>query len=891
MKDVLGTSILIIDDDPNIRKYLERTLAKYGFNPASSADGERGFQRFMEEHFDLIITDLIMPDISGLEVLKRIKESAPDTPVIIISGLGTTEDVIKALRNGADDYLVKPLEPEIVLHAIDRVMERKRLVDENRRYRERLEDELELKISDLQHSQTLYNSLFDNIGAGVAIYEPFNDGVDFVFVDINKSGQIFSRVKKEDILGKKVTEVFPGIRDFKLFEVFQRVWESGKPERLPVSQYRDERISQWVENYVFRLPNGFIVAVYEDMTEQRLAELEIIESGKRYSQLTKSIPGVVYRFEVSPQGEYAMTYISDSAAEIFEKPIEELTDPQKMFADVHPDDMPGFQLAISDAVEQVSVFSYNYRTVFKGGRVKWLRAIANPEKKADGTIIFDGVIIDITDQQKATEAMRNSEAFLNSIIDQSPHPMWISDDMGLLIRINQACLDLLKLSEDEVMGKYNIFKDSIVKEQGFMPLVDSVYKDGKPANFIIRWYSEELDTLTLEKKVQVTLDVTVFPIKDLNGKVTNAVIQHKDITEKVVAEKSLKENLEFLSTLLNTIPSPVFYKDINGIYRGCNKDFADTIIGMEVEEIIGKTVFEFDGLIPEDIAQSYHEKDQELFASPGTQQYESPVKCADGETRYFIFNKNCYYDDNGEVAGIIGIMTDISKRRLIEIRLLDYQAKLRNLAAHLQRIREQERRYIGGEIHDELGQKMTALKFDFINLSQELDSVDSKFSIKCEPIFELIDDIIRTIQRLSRELKPTVLDDFGLQAAVEYVVQNYKEQILIELEFDFDPDLHRVHYDIALAGYRIIQESLNNVVKHAKADKVKVSVQSEDENLHIRISDNGVGISEDRVTSTNSLGLVGMRERALSLGGRYEIEGNPNKGTIIEVTIPLRSII
>lgn len=173
--------------------------------------------------------------------------------------------------------------------------------------------------------------------------------------------------------------------------------------------------------------------------------------------------------------------------------------------------------------------------------------------KSGGRIYFTSIIRDITERKKAEEALKNSESFLNSIVDQSPHPMWISDIKGNLIRINQALLDLLNIKAEEVVGKYNVFKDDIVEEQGFMPLVKSVFNEGKTVNFELVYDSKQLKHLALENFVNVILDVTIFPIKDAQGKVTNAVVQHRNITEMKHAEIRIKRSLEEKEILLKEI--------------------------------------------------------------------------------------------------------------------------------------------------------------------------------------------------------------------------------------------------------------------------------------------------------------------------------------------------
>ena len=147
---------------------------------------------------------------------------------------------------------------------------------------------------ELKEYQAKFKALFDNVSSGVAIYEARNDGEDFVFVDFNAAAEEIEHIKKDELLGKSVTEVFPGVKEFGLFEVFQRVYKTGTPEHHPISIYKDERIAGWRENYVYRLPSGKIVAVYDDVSAHKRSELMT----RMTDQCFRAIADYTYDWEV-----------------------------------------------------------------------------------------------------------------------------------------------------------------------------------------------------------------------------------------------------------------------------------------------------------------------------------------------------------------------------------------------------------------------------------------------------------------------------------------------------------------------------------------------------------------------------------------------------------------
>ena len=152
-----------------------------------------------------------------------------------------------------------------------------------------------------------------------------------------------------------------------------------------------------------------------------------------------------------------------------------------------------------------------WKWVFTRGKLVNLTTTGSPQK-------FIGMAIDITEQKRAEEALRESETFLNSVIDQSPYPMWIADHQGTLIRMNKALSDLLHISDEEVVGKYNVLRDNIVQDQGFLPLVNSVFEEGEIVRFELKYDSSQLNHIQLRRSTFVILDVTIFPIKDSGGK-------------------------------------------------------------------------------------------------------------------------------------------------------------------------------------------------------------------------------------------------------------------------------------------------------------------------------------------------------------------------------------
>jgi signal transduction histidine kinase len=212
---------------------------------------------------------------------------------------------------------------------------------------------------------------------------------------------------------------------------------------------------------------------------------------------------------------------------------------------------------------------------------------------------------------------------------------------------------------------------------------------------------------------------------------------------------------------------------------------------------------------------------------------------------------------------------------------------LRNLAAHLQSIKEDERAVMAREIHDELGQALTAIKMDLSWLEKKTPEEHSLLLKKTRSMTELVDSTIQTVQRISSELRPGLLDDVGLLAAIEWQAEEFQKRTGIACELSVLSEDITLSQERSTAVFRIFQETLTNITRHAKATKITVSLIKKGARLELKVKDNGKGITEEKITDPKSLGLLGIQERVHFLEGNITIRGIRNKGTTVTVTMPL----
>ncbi|HEY6950864.1 MAG TPA: ATP-binding protein [Bacteroidota bacterium] len=231
------------------------------------------------------------------------------------------------------------------------------------------------------------------------------------------------------------------------------------------------------------------------------------------------------------------------------------------------------------------------------------------------------------------------------------------------------------------------------------------------------------------------------------------------------------------------------------------------------------------------------------------------------------------------------------KRAKAEDALRRSQLELRTLAGHLQSVREDERARMSREIHDELGQTLTALKMDLLWLQGKIEATkgDSIHTLiqTTRSMANLIDSLIQTIRRISTDLRPRVLDDLGLIPAIEWQAHEFQTRMGIECKFTTTVEEIELDKERSTAVFRILQETLTNVARHAKATSVNIRFVMDDRTVILEIQDNGIGMQEKDLDNTKSLGLLGMRERALLFGGEVRFQGTPGSGTTVTLRLPL----
>jgi PAS domain S-box-containing protein len=472
---------------------------------------------------------------------------------------------------------------------------------------------------------------------------------------------------------------------------------------------------------------------------------------------------------------------------------------------------------------------------------------------------------DITDRKLAEEARRESEERFSRLSEAAFEGIGISDGVKI-IEANDQLAKILGYKPNEIIGKNAM--EFVAPES--RELVMNNIKSGTEGSY--EHYALKNDGSIFPVEVQAK----TLPYEGRSFRVTAI----RDITERKKAEEEIRK----LSHSVEQSPATVIITDTSGNIEYVNPKFEE-ITGYNANEVIGKnpSILKSGKTTPEE-----YEILWQTIKSGGEWHGEFHNKKKNGELYWELASITAIKDSNGQNTHYIAIKEDITRHKAMDKRLRESHNRLRSFAERLQMIREEERATIAREIHDDLGQSLTALKMDisWVKNNPEIDA-EAKTAI-FEKMLDLTNSTIQTVKRIATELRPGILDDLGLVPAIEWQAAEFQNRFKIKCNVSINKSDIIIKDEISIAVFRIFQETLTNVARHSGATKVDVNLIFYDDNkLIIDIADNGVGIEQEQINSSKSLGLFGMRERVNILNGKMEIIGEPGKGTKVRVSIPI----
>jgi PAS domain S-box-containing protein len=355
----------------------------------------------------------------------------------------------------------------------------------------------------------------------------------------------------------------------------------------------------------------------------------------------------------------------------------------------------------------------------------------------------------------------------------------------------------------------------------------------------------------------------------------------QDISPRIEAEQKILLANKQSESIINSLPGIFYLYDRNGKFLRWNKNF-ERISGYTSEEISVMTPIDF---FDDSEKMLLKDKINAVF-SKGQADVQANFFTKDRRKIPYYFN-GCSANFNG-IDYLIGMGIDITDRVKVEAAMRERTEEIQKLTGYLENVREEERKRIAREIHDELGQQLTGLKMDAAWINKKIaGSADPNILERIATMISLIDETVKTVRRISSELRPGILDDLGLVPAIEWQCQEFEKRTGIRSKCHAGLTDLNIDKNLATNVFRVYQEALTNIARHARATLVETNLRQEDGFINLTIKDNGVGFDTEEIKSQKSLGLVGMRERAMLFHGELTIQSEKGQGTKIVLKAPM----
>jgi PAS domain S-box-containing protein len=716
-----------------------------------------------------------------------------------------------------------------------------------------------------------------------AIFEGSRDAIfisdqESRFVAVNNAACKLTGYSRDELLRMRIPDIHE-VSDLTAYNTYnQRIFDGEEilSEAKILRSDGTKRDAEFNNRRMVIAGKTYMHTTARDITERRLVATALAETESQLAAVLESTNDFVWSVDAK-----------DFSALTFNRALKEFYQKERgiefrkglMLDELFQGDWLSKWQQFYQRALQEGPFSVVYETTTRDRTFELKFGLLKRDNTVFGISVFGR---DISQRKRAEDALRKEQALLSTIIEAIPDEICLKDTESRYVLANKASVMALGAkSLEEMIGKTDL--DYVRPEMALRHLAEekAVLESGEPA---ISRERTRLDPKTGEiTKCDLS---TKVPVKDRSGIATGLLVINRDITDRKHAEVALHESELRFRAFIEQAPLAIIVTR-EGICLYAN-DKAAQMYGLQsVEEFKGLPAVEL--FAPQVREESKDRTRRRSLGLPVPEEFESVALRVDGSQFPVLVAVSNIQLPEGNAN--ISFITDIAERKRAEEHLLTTQEQLRLLAGHLQSVREEERKHLSQEFHDQLGQTLTALKMDLALVQRELADKTKELSRvslaeSLHSMYSLIDGGIQMIREIMSELHPELLDQLGLVAALEWEAERFQKRSGLKCrftselgEFQFDPKR-------SIALFRIFQEALTNVARHAQATTVDVSMRRENDDVLLEIRDNGTGIEPNAEQKTGSFGLIGMRERAILLGGRLEITSIKGRGTTVLVRMP-----
>jgi PAS domain S-box-containing protein len=624
---------------------------------------------------------------------------------------------------------------------------------------------------------------------------------------------------------------------------------------------------------VVRLSAGATICIGQDISERKQAEEELRRQKEILQTIFDHIPIMVGFVDQNGRAKLVNRAWQDTLGWSVEEIDSQNID---ILLENYPD--PEYRARVRSFIANSSAEWADFKTTVRDGRVidtSWAML-----HLSDGTGI--GIAQDITKRKRAEEALKESEERFRQLAENIHDLFWIkTPDFKRVLYLSPVYESISGCPREERYqdDDYDRFLSRILPED--RPRMARIMEGGageefdvefriKRPNGSVRWIHDR-----------------GFPIRDQSGQVYRIAGIATDITERKLAEDALRESEERFRQLT---------ENINEVFWLRSPDLKQLLyVSPMFEKVCGRTRESLYASGPELVV---HPEDRawvvETMENLAGREFEIEYRIVtkDGEVRWLRDRGFPIRNPSGQIYRVGGVAEDITERKKAADRLKETSEQLRALSASLQSAREQEATRIAHQIHDDMGGILTGLRWELEAFEKMIHQPSDAGQLqamqeKLATMVSLTDSTINVVRRIASELRPSILDDLGLLEAIEWQTQQFQARTGIQCCCDGALQSIPLGNPQSTAIFRIVQEALTNILRHAQATRVGVAMKEEDGFFSLTVTDNGRGITPAEKFSRNSLGLLGIEERAHMIGASLDIVGRPGEGTTLHVRVPL----